>query len=93
MTDYNGMMNNSRGKIVSASNPTFVKIQGWGAGVEAERVQSASVDTFRVFMLPHGAMAGERILLGTVTETPEGTKWTPAHIPEEYRGRLLTPTE
>jgi hypothetical protein len=57
-------------------SPGFAHIRGWNAGVYIQAVLvKGEPDQFRVFMTRGSNGGGPDILLGTVTDTPEGPKW------------------
>ena len=71
--------NNSRGNPVTAMSPDYVHIRGWDAGVYVQAVLNKNQpDQFRIFMSKGSNGYGPGVLLGTITDTPEGPKWEAA---------------
>ena len=72
--------NNYRGNPVTAMSPTFVHFRGWNAGVYVAAIlEKDKPDRFAVYMSTgSNGGYGNDVLLGIITETPEGPKWEAA---------------
>ena len=68
---------NSRGKETAAMNGTYAHFRGWDAGVRVTSSGEGKGNVFQVYMTPGSGYYGQDILLGEVTETPSGPRWTP----------------
>ena len=85
MAHLNGLMDNSRGRNVSVSEPTFAYIRGWRSGVRVEARQDENGEDFFVVFMTAGSGADHKsYLLGTVRSTGSGPQWRQSSgIPQE----------
>lgn len=69
---------NSRGNLVTAANSKDCYIRGWNAGVKILVSRDEhDKDEFLIYMSAGSGGYRNDTLLGTVTDTPDGPKWTP----------------
>lgn len=82
MSRFYGTMSGRRGGIKTATDPEYVNLNGWDAGVSVRaRVdgdKKNNRDAFEIY-LNYGSNAhGTPVLIGTVYQTPVGPQFEPA---------------
>ncbi len=76
---FYGSMTNSRGREVTAGGAGDAHIRGWNAGVLVYAGPGKDDrDSFTVYMSTGSSRSGREVLIGTVTDTPDGPAFTPA---------------
>lgn len=79
-TSYTSRRHNTRGQAILAGDP--VHTRGWDAGVKVTaRGSRVSHDYFDVYMTGGSHDAHGSVHVGTVSDTPDGPRWTPAGPP------------
>lgn len=77
MARFFGTMQGRRGRAHTATDPDFVQLSGWDAGVrvqvaEAGTRQTGPADAFEVYMTYGSHAAGNPVKIGTVYQTSDG---------------------
>ena len=77
---YTGGRGSSQGHGILSGDP--VHTRGWDAGVKVTaRGSRISRDEFNIHMTTGSHESGRDVQLGTVSDTPDGPRWTPAGPP------------
>lgn len=71
---------------MQAGNGTYAHLRGWDTGVEVTAGRtSEDRDVFTVTMTAGSHDAGRRVIIGTVTDTPDGPVWSPHPLGKHHR--------
>ena len=72
---------NSNGKVVTASNPTFAHIRGWNVGVRVVAANDNGTEWLVYLTTGSSGRGSGMVLLGTVRESDDGID-EPVFVPD-----------
>jgi hypothetical protein len=82
MARFYGTVSGRRGDLKTATDPEYVDLNGWDAGVTVRAAvvgdKKDNRDAFEVFMNYGSNAHGNPVKIGTVYQTPAGPQFEPA---------------